>query len=122
MPIVTASSPTIVGGLDGVSGSITTAITNGKSGQGQLYGWYIFNGSNATAYLQLFDVLQGSASGITLGTTVPRWSFGIPTGAAANTLGRFGLQFYNGIYFAFTTTRTGSSAPSATVDYNLFIK
>lgn len=120
MPQVSISPTQSTGGLFGVAGSITNTVTLGRIGTCQLYGWHIFNGSAATAYLQLFDNVNGT--GIVLGTTTPTWSLGFPTGAAANILGRYGLQFQNGMYFAFTTTRTGSTAPGSSVDYNLFIK
>ncbi len=70
--------------------------------------------------MQLFDV--ASATAVTLGTTSPTMTFGIPAAS-----GRFlefanGINMANGIKLACTTTATGSTAPSTGLDVNVFYK
>lgn len=120
MPQVSISPALPTGGLDGPSFSIGNTVTVIKSGAGQIYGWHIYNSNSAAVYVQFFDVVNAGV--INLGVTPPRRSFGIPALGAAAPFGRYGLQFYNGIWCAVTTTRTGSSNPANTVDCDFFVK
>lgn len=113
----TTLTPSTVGGLSMYSGSVTNSPTSIKGSAGQLYGWYIYNPNATVAYVQIFD--SGS---ISLGTTVPVLSLGIPPGAGANVFSDTGFPFTNNIAYAVTTTRTGSTAPSSSVDTNFFFK
>ena len=105
------------GGLLSNSGSITNTATAIKASAGQLYGWYFYNSNAGVVYCQIFDAASGSVS---VGSTTPKLSFGIPTGSGANILAGAGIQFLNAITIAFTTTRSGGSAPAGSVDYNIF--
>ena len=109
--------PATSGGLSVVSGTIGATATAIKASAGQLYGWYLFNSNATIVYCQIFNIASGSVS---LGSSTPALSFGIPAGAAANILGAIGIAFGTAMSFAFTTTRSGSTGPASTVDYNFF--
>ena len=99
------------------TGSITTTVTAVKASAGTLLGWYLFNSNSVTVYCQIFDLATGSVS---LGTTAPKLSFGIPAGLGANLGFMPGIKFSTAISVAFTTTRAGSTAPANTVDFNFW--
>lgn len=102
------------------SGSIGATLTQIKSGSGRIGAYHFSNTNAALCYCQVFDALVAD---VTLGTTPPLFSFGIPgTGAITAVWGSDmnpGYTFKKGILIAMTTTRVGSTAPGATVDYNL---
>jgi hypothetical protein len=112
-------TPVTSGGLSTASGSIGATVTAVKAGAGQLYGYYFYNPNASVAYVQVFDVATGS---VTLGTTTPKLSLGIPAGSAANLDISNGVAFGTAITIAITTTRAGSTGPGSTVDYNVLYK
>jgi hypothetical protein len=94
---------------------IGTANTPGAVG-----GWYFFNPNATVVYVQFFNA---QASAVTLGTTAPVYSLGLPAGAAANVSpATIGLAHSTAISIAITLTRSGSTTPASTVDYNIFYK
>lgn len=95
-------------------GATATAV---KASAGQVYGWQIFNSNSSTAYVQFFNTAVGS---VTLGTTAPVISLGIPAGGAIDGGWTLGLAFATAITVACTTTRAGLTAPTNTVDLNIF--
>ena len=99
--------------------SLGSTVTQVKPRAGKLAFIYCYNPTAAVAYLQLFDA--ATAASVTLGTTAPVVSLGIPTLQAAG-LGPavIGLEFINGIQVASTTTPTGNTAASqnCNVAYN----
>jgi len=97
--------------------AIKVSATNTPS---TLYGWYFFNNNSTVAYCQIFDVNSIATPPTTLGTTAPTMSFGIPAFGGANAFPTQGIKFSNGIVIAMTTTRAGSTAPTNSVDYNIF--
>lgn len=103
--------------LDVATGTITNAVTAVKTSAGNLYGWYIFNSNSTLVYCQFFNATTGN---VTLGSTSPFMAFGIPAGLGANVLSNTPIAFSTAISIAFTTTRSGSTAPSNTIDYNFF--
>jgi hypothetical protein len=107
--------PATSGGLTIATGTIGATATQVKASAGQIYGWYIYNSNSTAVYMQIFNT-----SSVTLGTTTPVMSIGIPAGSGANILSSMGIAFSTAIYIAFTTTRSGSGAPANTVDYNIF--
>ncbi|HWR15160.1 MAG TPA: hypothetical protein VN577_10045 [Terriglobales bacterium] len=109
--------PATSGGFSIYSGSIGATKTQVKASAGQLFGWHIFNSNATTVYVQIYDVANAS---ITVGTTTPTMSIGLPAGSAANVMTDTGTQFSTAINFACTLTRTGSGAPASTVDVNFF--
>lgn len=98
------------------SGSIGATPTLIKAGPGRLTGFDIYNSNVAVAYLQLFDA--ASVNAVTLGTTVPIKSIGIPGAGRASRDFSNGMSFANGLVLAISTTRLGLTGPVATVDYN----
>ena len=75
----------------------------------------LLNTTAAVAYLQIFNL---PAASVTLGTTVPKLSIGLPASAAMSLPIALGLKLDGqGISIAGTTTRTGSTG--AAIDYNL---
>lgn len=107
--------PATSGGLSIVTGSVGATATAIKASAGQLYGYHILNTTAAVAYVQLFNVAAGS---VTLGTTVPVMSIGIPASGGVTVNFDKGIAFSTAISFACTTTRTGSTG--ATCDVNFF--
>lgn len=103
--------------LSRASGSIGATKTDISGGiAAQVYGWYIYNPNADAVYVQFFN---NTAAGATLGS--PYYAIGIPGTAAANVFGP-GIDHSVAISIAVTTTRTGTSGPTSTVDYNIFYK
>lgn len=87
---------------------------------GQLYELYCYNPNAAVSFVQLFDLATGS---VTLGTTVPKLSYGIPPATSAGfTVSLVGAQFATAISTAATTTSKGSTAPGAGLTCNFKFK
>jgi hypothetical protein len=112
--IVTAST---TGGVNATSGSIGATKTAIKTSAGVVMGWYFYNSNSSVAYVQIF---ANTVAGVTLGTTAPTMSLGIPPGSAANMAFDVGINFATAITIAITTTRAGATGPTNTVDYNVF--
>ena len=64
-----------------------------KGSPGYVAGWYCVNTATAYRYVKLFD----KASSPTVGTDIPVWVIGIPSGSAANASLDAPLQLVNGI-------------------------
>lgn len=109
--------PATSGGLSIVTGSVGATPTAIKAAAGQLYGYHLFNTTAAVAYVQIFNVAHGS---VTLGTTAPTLSIGIPASGGVTVNFDKGIAFDTAISFGCTTTRTGSTG--ATCDVNFFYK
>lgn len=120
MWVVGAAGPT--GGWSVATGSIAATKTDIGTANtaGQVGGWYFYNPNASVAYVQFFNA---QASAVTLGTTAPVYSLGIPATSAANIQpGMVGIAHSTAISIAVTTTRAGSTGPGSTVDYNVFYK
>ena len=122
-PWLVTSSPGTSGGYL-ISRRISTATTNAvsaKASAGQVYGYYIYNDSNQTRYVKLYN----KATAPTVGTDTPVMTIPIPSGSAANVDFSNGIAFATGIAFAMTTgmadTDTGAVAANEVV-LNLFYK
>ena len=111
--VATKLTPQTSGGCSTFSGSIGATATAIKTTPGQLYGCVIGNSNTSAVYVQLFD-----ATSATLGTTAPKLSLLIPAGGGLTRDFVLGVQFSVGIMFACTTTRTGATSPTNTVDVN----
>lgn len=74
---------------------------------------YCYNPNASVAYIQIFDALTAN---ITLGTTVPKSSYGIPATNAKSFTLPIGDGFLTAIAAAVTTTATGSTAPGTAMD------
>jgi len=108
---------TLASGTNVATGSIGATKTAIKASGGIVYGWYFYNSNSTVAYVQFFNLASGS---VTLGTTAPTMSLGVPPLSGANLLEESGIGFNAAITIAITTTRAGSTGPTNTVDYNLF--
>ncbi len=84
-----------------------------KTGKCSLTGFHLFNTSAAAAYVQFFDA--AAAADVTLATTTPKMSFGLPASGGATKSLPSRIQFTNGIVVASTTTATGSSSSTSVV-------
>lgn len=111
------ANPVTSGGLSVASSAIKATATSVKSSAGQVYGWFVANNNTAMSYLQFFNTASGS---VTVGTTTPLFSIGIPANAGANVSFPIGIPFGTAITVAATTTFTGSGAPTNNVEYNIF--
>lgn len=92
--------------------SLSNTVTSIKSSNaGQLGQLYCYNPNGSAAYVQLFDV--ATTAGVTLGTTTPTLSFGLPASSYTEIVhvSTLGIHFANGLQIAATTTATGSTAP-----------
>lgn len=110
-------TPVTSGGLSIVTGSVGATATAIKASAGQLYGYHLFNTTAAVAYVQIFNV---AAASVTLGTTAPTFSIGIPASGGVTVNFDKGIAFGTAISFGCTTTRAGSTG--ATCDCNFFFK
>lgn len=110
-------TPVTSGGLLIVTGSVGATATAIKASAGQLYGYHLFNTTAAVAYVQIFNV---AAASVTLNTTVPTFSIGIPASGGVTVNWDKGIAFSTAISYACTTTRTGLTG--ATCDVNFFYK
>jgi len=116
-PWLVTDTPATSGGLSIKSASTGGTATSIKASAGQLYAYHLFNTTAAAAYVQLFNVASGS---VTLGTTVPDISIGIPASGGVTLNIDKGIPFGTAISYACTTTRTGSTG--ATCDVNFYYK
>jgi hypothetical protein len=109
------------GGWSVATGSIAATKTDIGTANtaGCVGGWYFYNSNASVAYVQFFNT---QASGVTLGTTPPVYSLGIPATSAANLMCEAGIQHSTAISIAVTTTRAGSTGTGSTVDYNIWFK
>lgn len=117
-PTVT-QTPATSGGCSEYSGSIGSTATAIKASAGQIYGYHIYNSNSTVVYVQIFDLASGS---VTVGTSTPKMSLGIPPSSGATFALDSGIAFATAITFACTTTRSGSTNPSNTVDVNFSYK
>lgn len=79
-----------------------------KLAPGHVGGWYLYNDSAAVHYVLLYDALIGD---ISVGTTVPKFTIGVPAGSAANLEIGQGVAFETAISAACTTDfSTGAPA------------
>jgi hypothetical protein len=117
-----SGSAAATGGYSVATGTIGNTKTDigVANTAGQVGGWYFYNPNVSVAYVQFFNA---QASAVTLGTTAPAYSLGIPAGGAATVAaGMVGIQHATAISIAITTTRSGSTNTTSTVDYNIFYK
>jgi hypothetical protein len=101
--------------LDAAQSTIVTTI---KGGAGELGAYHCLNPNASAAYVQIFDTVGA----VTLGSTVPVLSLGLPASDGGNLEWAMGVHFANAIKVAVTTTATGSTAPGTAVDCNFEYK
>jgi hypothetical protein len=105
-----------------LANGLTTTVTTVKSSAGELGAYHCLNPNTSSAYVQIFD----TAGTVTLGTTTPVLSLGIPASSngpgGGNLEWTVGIHFANAIKVAVTATATGSTAPSTALDCNFAYK
>lgn len=114
-PTSTSGWSVSTGSIGNTKTDVGTANTPGNVG-----GWYFYNANATVAYVQFFNA---QASAVTLGTTPPVYSLGIPATSGANVApGMVGITHATAISIAVTTTRAGSTNTGSTVDFNIWYK
>lgn len=111
--------PTTFGGSSSASASITNTAAAVKNNPGQVYGYAFYNPNASVCYVQFFNV---AAAGVTVGTTVPIYSIGIPANGGANVAFPNGVQHDTAIAVSATTTRANATACASNLDANIFYK
>jgi hypothetical protein len=117
-PVLAAASDAI-----GTDSHRTAALTNTavaiSAAAGSVYGYEIHNPAAATTYWQVYNV---AAASVTVGTTTPYKSIGIPAGATALISMPVPWSLGTAISHAATTTATGSTAPATALAVNVSYK
>lgn len=96
--------------------ALTNAPETVKSGQGHFGGYFIYNPNADVAFLHIYD----ESGTVTVGSTTPKASFGIPGGAGANIEIKRSVPCLNSIKVAATTTAGGSTAPTSALVANIY--
>ena len=81
------------------------------SGAAGLTGYHLFNPGAAFTYVRLYDA--GNAANVTVGTTVPKMSLGLPANGGATRAFSKPVRFTNGIVASCANTANGAGAPAA---------
>ena len=114
---VTNTPATVTPATSNSSGTTASSLIAVKASAGTVYGIYLFNNSTtANTYLQIWNLATGS---ITIGTTAPLYSFGVPYGGGAFIPFPEPLAFSTAITIAATTTRAGSTYATTGLDYDI---
>lgn len=113
-------SPATSGGWSAsLSSALSTTVVSVKSSAGTFGGYFIYNPNSSVAYVQVFNIASGS---VTLNSSTPFLSFGIPATSGANLELSNGIAFSTAISVAATTTPTGSTANSSALVANFWYK
>ena len=99
-----------LGGVAAVS-AITLDDNPGKvvkASEALLFGWHIKNVAAAATYVQVFN--KATLASVTLGTTVPDFTIGIPSLGTSDMALPVGIVMNTGIVVFSTTTVGGSTA------------
>ena len=115
--IVKVNGTTVAADTPVLANALSTTVVTISSGAAELQSYFCHNPSAATAFVQMFDI----SGTVTLGTSTPKWSIGIPAGQSGN-LSQMNLKFTNAIKVAATTTATGSSAPATALVCNFGVQ
>ena len=103
--------------------ALVATVVSGKPAGGRLLAVYVTNPNTVSEWVQFFDK---GASEVVLGTTVPKFSLGVPKGASATDVGAMewtvGVDFDHAISYAATTTPTGNTAPTTGLTANFFFR
>lgn len=101
------------------TGSITNTAVAVDASAGTLWGYYFYNPNASVCYVQFWNTAQGS---VTVGTTAPVLTLGIPASSAANVQLAVGDAFSTAITIAATTARAGGTACGSNIDANVWYK
>ena len=111
-----AQNNALMGSAAVLANGLSTTIKIVKPQPGRLSYLYCYNPNTTVAYVQVFD----TAGTVTLGTTVPKQSFGFPP--ANGLLIQADANMLAGIKAAVATTATGNTAPGTPLDCNFGIR
>lgn len=78
-----------------------------KTTRGRVYGWFLQNTSAGVRYFKLYNA---TAANVTVGSTTPVMTIGLPAGASANVMSPIGILFTTAISAACVTGVADSSA------------
>lgn len=81
-----------------------------KTGPGHLGGWHIWNDSAAVHYVHFYDA---TTTAVTVGTSTPKMTLGIPATGGACVMLPQGIEFETAITAACTTAVGGTGNPAA---------
>ena len=89
---------------------MATSTTSGsiKASAGSIYSLSLLNTTASVRYVHIYN-----ATSITLGTTVPVASFGIPANGQLNWEAAYGFGAATGLYYAVTTDNASAPATAA---------
>ena len=109
-PILVTQSPATSGGssISGVLSAASTNLTSVKSSAGQVYGWQFSDAAAYWVYVHFYNVASGS---VTVGTTAPTFTIGVPPGGAVAYRDDNGLAMGTAISYSITK---GAAATDAT--------
>lgn len=112
-------TPSTTGGWSPYKASaLTNSAVTVKGSAGNLGGYHCYNPAAAVTYIQIYD----TSGAVTVGTTTPVLSFGIPASGGGNLEFVNGVNFANAIKAAATTTGTGGTAPATAAECNFLYK
>lgn len=115
----TTQTPSTTGGWSPYKASaLTNSAVTVKGSAGNLGGYHCYNPAAAVTYIQIYD----TSGAVTVGTTTPVLSFGIPASGGGNLEFVNGVNFANAIKVAATTTGTGGTAPATAAECNFLYK
>lgn len=101
-----------------VKTDVTASVILIRNGFGKFGGYYITNPNSYIVYMQVFDALDTDT--VTLGTTTPDMTYGIPATGGANLELERGRRIDRGIRIAATTTATGLTAATLGLDVTIY--
>lgn len=102
---------------DGILAASVVTVAN-RVGPIAIGGYYIYNPNASAAFVQCFNT-NGTVS---LGTTAPDLSIGVPATSAANLSFAVPLDFSFALKIAATTTASNATGPSSGLTTNWFIR
>lgn len=122
---VDGGSPVIAAAADAIAcdtfrnAALSNTAVAVKAAAACLYGYSLYNPAAEITFFQFYDVAQGS---VTVGTTVPKITIPIQSGASETLDFGVGITFGTALTVATTTTITGGTAPATAALCGLFYK
>lgn len=111
------ASSTVTGSSPYFNAALSNTVVSVKGTAGNVYGWDLYNSNAAAHFVQIFNVASGS---VTLGTTTPSYSIAVRDTSPARAHLSVPITHGTAISAACTATATGSGAPAAADNANIF--
>lgn len=118
LPVQIAANASAEGADLSWQASVSNTAVTAKASAGVLHGLSVYNASNATVFIQVYD----DAGTPTVGTTTPVIVLAVETVKFGHFTFPTPIKFSNTIKFAATTAPTNSTAPSAAVQVTAIYK